>query len=109
VSESLREALANTRFLAAQHVDLYKAAVEWVKLAPDGEYTKNRLARESGWSIPARCCGRRIREGSASGGTCSADTVTHLARAFARRRCSPSSGHAFKTSQSAPMLAELAE
>jgi RNase P subunit RPR2 len=37
---------ALTRQLAAGRVDLYKAAVEWVKLAPDGTYTKNRLARE---------------------------------------------------------------
>lgn len=42
----LKERESLTRQLAAGRVDLYKAAVEWVKLAPDGEYTKNRLARE---------------------------------------------------------------
>ena len=42
----LKEREATSRQLAAGRVDLYKAAVEWVKLAPDGEYTKGRLARE---------------------------------------------------------------
>ena len=42
----LKEREATTRQLAAGRVDLYAAAVSWVKLAPDGTYTKNMLARK---------------------------------------------------------------